>query len=44
MIARNYKKEEIKENPHKVDVRQLYNIMYPIAKAGRLDHIWPDKM
>jgi quercetin dioxygenase-like cupin family protein len=25
MIIRNYKTEEIKENPHKVDVRQLYN-------------------
>ena len=25
MIARNYKKEPLKENPHKVDVRQLYN-------------------
>jgi mannose-6-phosphate isomerase-like protein (cupin superfamily) len=39
MIARNYKKEEIKENPHKVDVRQLYNdpsaqIMHIILKHG----------
>lgn len=25
MIARNYKNLEIKDNPHKVDVRQLYN-------------------
>ena len=25
MITRNYKSEELKENPHKVDVRQLYN-------------------
>jgi quercetin dioxygenase-like cupin family protein len=25
MITRNYKKEERKENPHGVDVRQLYN-------------------
>ncbi len=39
MIAKNYKKEEIKENPHKVDVRQLYNdpsaqIMHIILKQG----------
>jgi mannose-6-phosphate isomerase-like protein (cupin superfamily) len=39
MISRNYKKEEIKENPHKVDVRQLYNdpsaqIMHIILKKG----------
>lgn len=25
MISRNYKTEEPKENPHKVDVKQLYN-------------------
>jgi quercetin dioxygenase-like cupin family protein len=25
MITRNFKSEEIKDNPHKVDVRQLYN-------------------
>jgi len=25
MIHRNFKSEPIKENPHKVDVRQLYN-------------------
>lgn len=25
MISRSYKTEEPKENPHKVDVRQLYN-------------------
>ncbi|MFN8258060.1 MAG: cupin domain-containing protein [Bacteroidales bacterium] len=25
MISRNYKSEEIRENPHKVDVRQMYN-------------------
>lgn len=39
MIAKNYKKEEIKENPHKVDIRQLYNnpsaqIMHIILKQG----------
>jgi len=39
MIVRNYKKEEIKENPHKVDVRQLYDdpsaqIMHIILKKG----------
>lgn len=25
MISRSYKTEEPKENPHKVDVKQLYN-------------------
>jgi len=25
MISRNYKSEETRENPHKVDVRQMYN-------------------
>ncbi len=25
MISRNYKEESIKETPHKVDVRELYN-------------------
>jgi quercetin dioxygenase-like cupin family protein len=39
MIARNYKTEEIKENPHNVDVRQLYNdtsaqIMHITLKPG----------
>lgn len=39
MITRNYKSEEIKENPHKVDVRQLYNkesaqIMHITLKPG----------
>jgi len=39
MITRNYKTEELKENPHKVDLRQLYNdpsaqIMHIILKPG----------
>jgi quercetin dioxygenase-like cupin family protein len=39
MITRNFKSEEIKENPHKVDVRQLYNkdsaqIMHITLKPG----------
>jgi mannose-6-phosphate isomerase-like protein (cupin superfamily) len=39
MITRNYKAEEVKENPHKVDVRQLYNdpsaqIMHITLKPG----------
>lgn len=39
MISRNYKTEEIKENPHHVDVRQLYNdasaqIMHITLKPG----------
>ena len=39
MITRNYKTEEPKENPHKVDLRQLYNdpsaqIMHITLKPG----------
>ncbi len=39
MISRNYKTEETKENPHKVDVRQMYNdasaqIMHLTLKPG----------
>ena len=39
MTARNYKSEEPRENPHKVDVRQLYNkesaqIMHITLKKG----------
>ena len=39
MITRNYKTEEGKENPHKVDLRQLYNdpsaqIMHITLKPG----------
>jgi mannose-6-phosphate isomerase-like protein (cupin superfamily) len=39
MISRNFKNEEIKENPHNVDVRQLYNdpsaqMMHIILKKG----------
>lgn len=34
MISRNYKTQEIKENPHKVDVRQLYN-----AQSAQIMHI-----
>jgi quercetin dioxygenase-like cupin family protein len=39
MITRNYKTEEAKENPHKVDLRQLYNdhsaqIMHITLKPG----------
>jgi mannose-6-phosphate isomerase-like protein (cupin superfamily) len=39
MLTRNFKSEEIKENPHKVDVRQLYNkdsaqIMHITLKPG----------
>jgi quercetin dioxygenase-like cupin family protein len=39
MISRNYKTEEPKENPHKVDVKQLYNdesaqIMHITLKPG----------
>ncbi len=39
MKSRNYKSEEIRENPHKVDVRQLYNdpsaqIMHISLKSG----------
>jgi mannose-6-phosphate isomerase-like protein (cupin superfamily) len=39
MISRIYKKEEIRENPHKVDVRQLYDdpsaqIMHIILQKG----------
>ena len=39
MITRNYKSEEVRENPHKVDVRQLYNkesaqIMHITLKPG----------
>lgn len=39
MIARNYKTEELKENPHKVDVKQLYDdesaqIMHILLKPG----------
>lgn len=39
MITRNYKTEEPKENPHQVDLRQLYNdpsaqIMHITLKPG----------
>jgi mannose-6-phosphate isomerase-like protein (cupin superfamily) len=39
MISRIYKSEEIKENPHKVDVRQMYNnasaqLMHITLKPG----------
>ena len=39
MVSRNYKTEPAKENPHKVDVRQLYNhptaqIMHVTLKPG----------
>jgi mannose-6-phosphate isomerase-like protein (cupin superfamily) len=39
MITRNYKTEEVKENPHKVDVRQLYSdpsaqVMHITLKKG----------
>ena len=39
MISRNYKTEELKENPHKVEVRQMYNdvsaqIMHITLKPG----------
>ncbi len=39
MISRNYKTEPLKENPHKVDVRQMYNdasaqIMHITLKPG----------
>ena len=39
MISRSYKTEQIKENPHKVDVRQLYNeesaqVMHITLKPG----------
>jgi mannose-6-phosphate isomerase-like protein (cupin superfamily) len=39
MISRNYRTLEIKENPHKVDVRQMYNapsaqIMHILLKPG----------
>lgn len=39
MITRNYKSQEIKDNPHKVDVRQMYNqpsaqIMHINLKPG----------
>ena len=39
MITRNYQTEEVKENPHNVDVRQLYNdpsaqIMHITLKSG----------
>jgi mannose-6-phosphate isomerase-like protein (cupin superfamily) len=39
MIYRNYKSQEPKENPHKVDVRQMYNhpsaqIMHITLKPG----------
>ena len=31
MITRNYRTEEIRDTPHKVDVRQIYN--YPTAQV-----------
>lgn len=34
MITRNFKTEETKENPHKVDVRQLYN-----DPSAQINHI-----
>ncbi len=39
MTSRSYKSEEVRENPHKVDVRQLYNkpsaqIMHITLKKG----------
>ena len=39
MISRNYQTEETRDNPHKVDVRQLYNdpsaqIMHITLKPG----------
>ncbi len=39
MISRNYKTEPLKENPHKVDLRQMYNdasaqIMHITLKPG----------
>ena len=39
MISRNFKAEPAKENPHQVDVRQLYNkesaqVVHIILKAG----------
>ena len=39
MIARNYKSEPVKDNPHKVDARQLYNkasaqVMHILLKPG----------
>jgi len=39
MISRNYKTEPLKENPHKVEVRQMYNdssaqIMHITLKPG----------
>lgn len=48
MISRSYKTEKPKENPHKVDVRQLYNdesaqVMHITLKAGETlkPHITP---
>ncbi len=40
MISRNYKTEPLKDNPHKVDVRQMYNdasaqIMHIMLKPGQ---------
>lgn len=34
MITRNYKTEEIKSTPHKVDVRQMYN-----SESAQIMHI-----
>lgn len=48
MISRSYKTETAKENPHKVDVRQLYNeesaqVMHITLQAGETlkAHITP---
>ena len=41
MVSRSYRTESVKENIHKVDVRQLYNdasaqIMHITLKPGRV--------